>query len=69
MNKIRGLFGESGWLYATGKPTIGVTNGDTFKKPINLMPAQAISTWASVKQLDRIDLDNIDTVPYKGALI
>ncbi len=65
----QGTVWESGWLYATGKPTIGVTNGDTFKKPINLMPAQAISTWASVKQLDRIDLDNIDTVPYKGALI
>lgn len=65
----QGTVWESGWLYANGKPTIGVTNGDTFKKPINLMPAQGMSTWYDVDKLDKIDLDNIDTVPYKGALI
>lgn len=64
-----GTVWESGYLYSDGKPTIGVTNGDTYKKPINLMPAQGISTWTSVGELSNIDLDNIETRPYKGQLI
>ena len=65
----QGTVWESGYLYSNGKPTIGVTNGDTYKKPINLMPAQGMSTWANVDDLAKIDLDNIDTKPYKGKLI
>ena len=36
---------------------------------IYLMPAQGMSTWADVGDLSNIDLDNIETRPYKGQLI
>lgn len=63
-----GMVWESDYLYSNGKPTIGVTNEDTYKKPTNLMPAQSILTWTDVDELSNIDLDNIETRPYKGQL-
>ena len=56
-------------MYANHKPVVFVTQGDLFKKPVNLMPAMSATDWITVDDLATYNFNLIIPHFYKGGVI
>ena len=64
-----GTIWETAFMYAIHKPVVFVTQGDVYKKPVNLMPAMSATDWITVDDLATYDFSLIMPHPYKGGII
>lgn len=64
-----GTIWETAFMYAIHKPVVFVTQGDVYKKPVNLMPAMSATDWITVDDLATYDFSLIMPHQYKGGII
>lgn len=68
-NVDEGTIFEHGYMYASHKPVVFVTQGDLRENPVNLMPAMAATSWISVDDLADFNFEAIVPSEYKGGVI
>jgi len=64
-----GTVWESAYMFANHKPTVFVVVGDTYKNPLNLMPAMSATAFITPKEIDSFDFRNILKSDYIGKYI
>lgn len=64
-----GTVWESAYMFANHKPTVFVVTGDTYKNPINLMPAMSATAFISIDEIEDFDFREILSSDYKGAYV
>ena len=64
-----GTIWESAYMFANHKPTVFVVKGDTYKTPLNLMPAMSATTYITPEEISTFDFRRILTSDYTGKYI
>lgn len=64
-----GTIFELGYMYANHKPVVLVVVGDTYKHPLNLMPAMGATAFITPEEISSFDFRRILTSDYKGKII
>jgi len=68
-NVDEGTVGEIFYMYANHKPVVVVYDGDSFKHPLNLMPAMATTRFISIDEIATYDFRTIMKNKYVGEYI
>lgn len=68
-NVDTGTIWESAYMFANHKPTVFVVKGDTFKMPLNLMPAMSATAFITPEEIEHFDFRRILTSDYVGKYI
>lgn len=64
-----GTIFETGYMYANHKPVVFVLVGDTYKSPLNLMPAMGATAYITPEEISTFDFRRILTSDYVGKYI
>ena len=64
-----GTIWESAYMYANHKPVVFVVVGDTYKNPLNLMPATGATAYITPEEISSFDFRRILTSDYEGKII
>lgn len=64
-----GTIWETAYMFANHKPIVFVVVGDTFKTPLNLMPAMGATAFITPDEIETFDFRRILTSDYVGKYI
>lgn len=64
-----GTIWETSYMFANHKPTVFVVVGDTYKNPLNLMPAMSATAFITPEEIQTFDFRRILTSDYVGKYI
>lgn len=64
-----GTVWESAYMFANHKPTVFVVVGDTYKTPLNLMPAMSATAFITLDEVATFDFRTILKSDYVGKYI
>lgn len=64
-----GTVWESAYMFANHKPVVLVVVGDTYKNPLNLMPAMGATAYITPDEISTFDFRRILTSDYMGKYI